>query len=126
MILKQYPAFVDDNRLHQVLENLISNAVKYSPHGKNIIIRLRQDERHVRCEIQDEGPGLSDSDKQKLFGKFTRLAAKPTGREHSTGLGLFIVKKLVELMNGAVWCESELGQGATFIVEFPVMSHESA
>jgi two-component system, sensor histidine kinase and response regulator len=72
------------------LDNLISNAIKYSPLGKNIFIRLNQMEQFVRCEIQDEGPGLCDADKQKLFGKFARLSAQPTGREHSTGLGLFI------------------------------------
>jgi two-component system, sensor histidine kinase and response regulator len=114
---KQYTAFVDENTVRQVLDNLLSNAVKYSPHGKNISIQLSKNDTHLRCEIQDEGPGLTDSDKQKLFGKFNRLTAKPTGGEQSTGLGLFIVKKLVEAMNGSVWCESELGHGATFIVE---------
>jgi len=73
----------------------------------------------VRCEVQDEGPGLSPQDQQRLFGKFARLSAKPTGGEHSTGLGLSIVKKTVEAMNGKVWCESELGRGATFSVELP-------
>jgi signal transduction histidine kinase len=107
------------NTTHQVLDNLISNAVKYSPLGKNIMIRLLQNETYIRCEIQDEGPGLSEADKKKLFGKFNRLTARPTAGEHSTGLGLFIVKKLLEAMGGRVWCESELGHGATFIVEFP-------
>ncbi len=70
-------------------------------------------------EVQDEGAGISPDDMKKLFGKFARLAARPTGGEHSTGLGLSIVKKIVEAMNGRVWCESELGKGATFIVELP-------
>jgi signal transduction histidine kinase len=56
---------------------------------------------------------------KKLFGKFARLSARPTGGEHSTGLGLSIVKKLVEAMHGRVWCESEVGKGTTFIVELP-------
>ncbi|HEC84791.1 MAG: hybrid sensor histidine kinase/response regulator [Candidatus Parabeggiatoa sp. nov. 2] len=116
---KQFLAILDENSIYQVLDNLLSNAVKYSPAGKHITVRLRKDEYRVRCEIQDEGPGLSEQDKQKLFGKFTRLTAQPTGDEHSTGLGLFIVKKLVQAMNGSVWCESELGQGTTFVVEFP-------
>jgi signal transduction histidine kinase len=116
---KKYFAFVDENTVRQVLDNLISNALKYSPKGKNIIVRVSQDEQQVRCEIQDEGPGLSEADQKKLFGKFVRLSALPTDNEHSNGLGLFIVKKLVEAMNGKVWCESELGQGATFIVSFP-------
>ena len=75
----------------------------------------------VQIRIHDEGPGLSEEDMAKLFGKFARLSARPTAGEQSTGLGLSIVKKLVEAMNGKVWCESELGKGATFIVELPVV-----
>jgi signal transduction histidine kinase len=114
-------AYTDVSIFHQILDNLISNAVKYSPQGKNIWITLNQDTKYICCEIRDEGPGLSERDKQKLFGKFARLTPRPTGQEHSTGLGLFIVKKLVEAVRGRVWCETELGQGATFTVEFPVI-----
>jgi len=110
---------VDPSVLVQVLENLVSNAVKYSPPGKNIFVRLKKLPDAVRCEVQDEGPGLSAEDQKKLFGKFARLSAKPTGGEHATGLGLSIVKKMVEAMNGRVWCESEPGRGALFIVQFP-------
>ena len=110
---------VDRTVMVQVLENVISNAVKYSPSGKDIFVRLKKLPEAIRIEVQDEGPGLSVEDQKKLFGKFARLSAKPTGGEHSTGLGLSIVKKMVEAMNGKVWCESELGNGARFIVEFP-------
>jgi signal transduction histidine kinase len=110
---------VDPSVLVQVLENLVSNAVKYSPPGKDIFVRLKKMPDAVRCEVQDEGPGLSAEDQKKLFGKFARLSAKPTGGEHATGLGLSIVKKMVEAMNGRVWCESEPGRGALFIVQFP-------
>jgi signal transduction histidine kinase len=116
-------ASADERVLMQVLDNLVSNAVKYSPYGKYVFVRVVNTEHAVRIEIQDEGPGLSEDDKKKLFGKFARLSAQPTGGEHSTGLGLSIVKKMVEAMNGRVWCESELGKGATFIVELP---HEKA
>ncbi len=112
-------AMADENTMHQILDNLISNAVKYSPANKGITIRLRRHERNLRCEVEDQGPGLSKADQKKLFGKFTRLSAQPTGGEHSTGLGLFNVKKLTEAMHGRVWCKSELGRGAAFIVEFP-------
>ena len=105
----------------QVLDNLVSNAVKYSPPGRNIFVRLNQAAEAIRCQVQDEGPGLSAEDQKKLFGKFARLSAKPTAGEPATGLGLSIVKKMVEAMNGRVWCESEPGQGATFVVEFPVV-----
>jgi signal transduction histidine kinase len=112
--------------LAQVIENLVSNAVKYSPLGKNIFVRLKKPAQGGRVEVQDEGPGLSAEDQKKLFGKFARLTAKPTGGEHSTGLGLSIVKKMVEAMNGKVWCESDPGHGATFIVEFPTfVAHQT-
>jgi signal transduction histidine kinase len=110
-------ASADEQALMQVLDNLISNAVKYSPYGKQVFIRILRNEGFVRVEVQDEGEGISLDDMKKLFGKFQRLSAMPTGNEHSTGLGLSIVKKMVEAMNGRVWCESEFGKGATFIVE---------
>jgi signal transduction histidine kinase len=111
--------YADEQATMQVLENLVSNAVKYSPHGKQVFIRISSKDDYVRLEVEDEGPGLSDEDKSKLFSKFARLSARPTGGEYSTGLGLSIVKKMVVAMNGKVWCESEYGKGATFIVELP-------
>lgn len=110
---------VDPIVMIQVLANLDSNAVKYSPPGKNICVDLKKVSGAVRCEVQDEGPGLSAEDQKKVFGKFACLSAKPTGGELATGLGLSIVKKMVEAMNGRVWCESEAGRGATFVVELP-------
>jgi signal transduction histidine kinase len=115
----QFTALADEQMLREILENLLSNAVKYSPQGKSIDAVLRVQGNAVRIEIRDEGEGISPSDMPKLFGKFARLSAQPTGGEHSTGLGLSIVKKMVEAMNGRVWCESEFGRGATFIVELP-------
>jgi signal transduction histidine kinase len=112
---------IDPNFMVQVLENLVSNAVKYSPLGKNVFVRLKKETDSVRCEVQDEGPGLSEEDQKKLFGKFARLSARPTGGEHSTGLGLSIAKKLVEAMHGKIWCQSEPGKGATFIVSLPAL-----
>jgi len=109
----------DPHFMQEVIENLVSNAVKYSPPGLSIDVRLLASDTAVRLEVQDYGPGISRSDMKKLFGKFARLTARPTGGENSTGLGLSIVKKLTEAMNGRVWCESELGKGAMFIVELP-------
>ena len=97
-----------------------SNAIRYSPPGKNMFVPGKKIEISVRCEVRDEGPGLSVEDQKKLFGKFARLSAKPTGGEHATGLGLSIVKKMVQAMNGRVWCESESGKGASFHVSFPL------
>ncbi len=144
--------FADQTATLQVMDNLVSNALKYSPSGKNVYIRVTGDcqwtsaatlhehvaltlksgihenrihaSRCVRFEVRDEGPGLTQDDKRKLFGKFVRLSAQPTNGEGSTGLGLSIVKKMVTAMHGQVWCESDVGAGATFIVELP--QHESA
>jgi signal transduction histidine kinase len=104
--------------ISQVFDNLISNAIKFSPADRRIFIRLSTSNESAVIEIQDEGPGISDDDKKKLFGKYQKLSARPTGNETSTGLGLSIVKKFVESMNGKIWCESELGNGARFFVSF--------
>jgi two-component system, sensor histidine kinase and response regulator len=110
-------AMADQHSAIQIFDNLLSNAIKYSPAGKRIDIRLRRQNGMIRCEVQDEGPGLDKDDLQKMFGKFARLSAQPTGGEASTGLGLSIVKKMVEAAGGNVWCESEPGKGSTFVVE---------
>ncbi len=149
-------ALGDESLVMQVVDNLISNAVKYSPHGSKVIVKIgvenvkAEGEKNdtvkknniapisrqqptvystrsssvIRFEVRDEGPGLTDDDKVKLFGKFARLSAQPTGGEHSTGLGLSIVKKMVDAMNGRVYCESVFGKGAAFIVELPVADYE--
>lgn len=107
----------DSGYMTQVYENLISNAIKFSPSNKEIWIKILEDENKVRAIIKDEGPGISAEDKKRLFGKFQILSAKPTAGEHSTGLGLSIVKKYIEAMEGKVWCESELERGSKFIIE---------
>jgi signal transduction histidine kinase len=109
----------DAERLRQVFDNLLSNAVKYSPIRKQIWLRAFSSGDNVRVEIQDEGPGLTEDDKAKLFGFFQRLSAQPTGGESSNGVGLAIVKKIVDLHDGRIWVESEPGQGTNFIVELP-------
>ncbi len=116
----------DENAISQVLDNLVSNAIKYSPHGKTVYMILSKTDDKVICEIKDEGPGLNEKDLSKLFGKFARLTPRPTGDEHSTGLGLFIVKKLIEIMKGNVWCESRLGIGTSFIAEFPLLTEDNS
>lgn len=120
----------DSQAVARVLDNLLSNAIKYSPQKKNVYVRLQAAQNAVRVEVQDEGAGISPEDMKKLFVKFARLSAVPTGGEHSTGLGLSIVKKMVEAMNGRVWCESGVGDGlssgATFIVELPAAATAGA
>jgi len=111
-------SFVDAGFVNQVYENLISNAIKFSQSNKRIFVKLAQQNNGWQCEVKDEGPGISENDQKKLFGKYQKLSAKPTGNETSTGLGLSIVKKYVEAMNGKIWCESQENHGASFFVEF--------
>jgi signal transduction histidine kinase len=113
----------DIERLGQVFDNLISNAVKYSPPGATIAIRVSVREGWARVEVQDEGIGLSEEDKSRLFGFFQRLTAMPTDGESSNGVGLAIAKKIVDLHGGKIWCESERDKGiagAMFVVELPI------
>lgn len=116
----EYFVYADERATRQILDNVISNAIKYSFKEKNIYVDLVTADKYVRCQVRDEGQGLTVEDKELLFQKFTRLSAKPTGGEHSTGLGLSIVKKLVGAMNGRVWAESKgKNQGSTFTIELP-------
>ena len=116
---KQRSVFFDELRITQVLDNLISNAIKFSPSGKSIFVSLEYPGVEARICVRDEGPGLSDEDKTMLFGEFQKLSARPTGGEASTGLGLSIVKKIVEAHRGRVWVESSPGEGASFIFSLP-------
>ena len=104
----------------QVLDNLISNAVKYAPPKTTVQITAFADNACVAFAVIDQGPGISETDQKKLFGKFTRLSARPTGGESSTGLGLSIAKRLAEAMSGTVRCQSVPGAGATFTLRLPV------
>ncbi len=110
----------DYNAVQRVIENLISNAYKFSPKHKTVKISASQKGSQVQVSIKDQGPGMSDIDKTKLFKKFEKLSATPTGNEKSTGLGLFIVKNLMIEMNGTILVESELNKGTTFTVLFNI------
>ncbi len=99
----------------QVANNLISNALKFTPLGGAVTVTVDR----AQFTVGDTGPGLSPEDQGRLFQKYVRLAPRSTAGEHSTGLGLSIVKQLVEVMGGTVHCRSELGRGTTFAVGLP-------
>lgn len=109
----------DASALDQVLDNLLSNALKFSPPGRNVYVSVRPANGRIECVIRDEGPGFNDADKARMFRRYGRLSARPTAGEPSTGLGLSIVRKLVQLMNGELTCESNEGQGAEFSFRLP-------
>jgi signal transduction histidine kinase len=102
-----------------ILDNLFSNAIKFSTPGKRIWIVVRGDSGGAVCSIRDEGPGLSDEDQAKLFQKGVRLTPTPTGGEPSSGYGLAVARELTGQLGGRLWCESRLGQGACFSLGLP-------
>jgi two-component system sensor histidine kinase/response regulator len=109
-------AMADISALRQVLDNLVSNALKFSPPGRSIFVSARAVNHHAECTVRDEGPGFNADDKARMFRRYGRLSARPTSGEPSTGLGLSIVRKLVMGMNGELLCESTEGRGATFTI----------
>jgi signal transduction histidine kinase len=114
------PVWTDSIAVGAVLDNLVSNAIKYSPPGKRVWIRVTVEPDAVVCSVQDEGPGLSPEDQAKLFQKGVRLSAVPTGGESSTGYGLAVAKELTTRLRGTIWCDSRLGAGACFSFRLPV------
>lgn len=109
----------DCSALRQILDNLLSNAVKFSPPHQEISVTVRPAADFAELIIQDQGPGFTPEDKARMFRRYVRLSARPTGGEPSTGLGLSIVKKLVQGMQGELFCESTPGHGAAFTVRLP-------
>lgn len=128
------PAFFDLYAAEQVLDNLISNALKFSPQETKIVVEINspeyihinqshpffpQADDFVIIAVHDQGPGLTESDKTKLFKKFAKLSAQPTGGEISTGIGLSISKQYVTAMNGKIWAETPPEGGSIFIFTLP-------
>jgi signal transduction histidine kinase len=106
----------------QIIDNLVSNALKFTPKGGAVTLRVGRAGDQAAIEVQDSGPGLSEADQAKLYGQFARLSAQPTGGESSNGLGLSIAKSLAGSMGGDLTCRSKLGEGATFVLTLPVVA----
>lgn len=108
--------YTDYDILYQIMGNIVSNAVKFSEQNKNINLRSYTSNGNIIFEVQDEGPGFSENDKKKVWRKFSRLSARPTCGENSTGLGLSIAKKLSEIINADIQLESQQGKGSKFSI----------
>lgn len=106
----------DKQLLLRILDNLLSNAIKYSPAGRTVWVNVSEEADHVHISVRDEGVGISKEEIPFLFSKYTRLSSRPTNGEPSTGLGLSIVKRIVDELNGKIYCESEPGKGSLFTV----------
>ncbi len=107
--------------IEQVVENLLENAIKYSPPGSTIRVWSQVVGRVGHLSVKDEGPGFSEDDRRLMFRRYTRLSALPTGNEASTGLGLSIVKRLIDQHGGRIDLVSDVGSGAEFRVTFPII-----
>lgn len=112
----------DRLKLYEVFENILSNAVKYSPGNTSITIAIKEGAAGCEVHISDRGPGFSQTDRKHLFKKFQRLSARPTAGESSSGLGLYIVKNIIELHKGNIFVEDREGGGSTFVVALPETS----
>lgn len=119
--IEEIPPFsFDPNRISQVIDNLIGNALKYSPPGSVVQVFLKRKERSAWVFVKDQGPGIPYEDQKRLFGEFQRVDSRPTGGESSTGLGLAIAKKIVEAHNGRIGVQSQSGSGAIFSFALPM------
>ncbi|MEL7001795.1 MAG: HAMP domain-containing sensor histidine kinase, partial [Bacteroidota bacterium] len=108
--------------LERIVDNLISNAIKYSPSNATVNVESVLDNHRLKLTVKDEGPGFTEEDKKSLYTKFKTLSAKPTGGEASNGLGLSLVKTLVEKLKGEITLYSQVGKGSTFEVVIPELN----
>lgn len=109
----------DKNRIKQVILNIVGNAMKYSPDGGEILIEAKTGPDSVTLSVKDNGPGISETKKAKIFDRFYRGDDELAVKTRGSGLGLPIAKAIVESHNGKLWVESEAGKGSTFFFTFP-------
>lgn len=109
----------DRYMLNRIFENLLSNAIKFSPRGNNVFVQLEYTPDNIVIKVIDEGVGIAPEDVPYIFSKYSKISSMPTEGEYSTGLGLSIVKRLVDELNGKILCESQLNKGSIFTVTFP-------
>jgi two-component system phosphate regulon sensor histidine kinase PhoR len=123
------PVAADEQQLRQVLVNLVENAVKYSPDGGPVEVKVSRGERGVRWAVSDRGLGIPASERRRVFEKFYRLDPNMTRGIGGTGLGLYICRELVRRLDGRIWVEGNGGEdngqakGSTFFIEIPVADH---
>jgi PAS domain S-box-containing protein len=121
-VANDLPATIDADQslLHQGVYNLVENAIKYTPNGGQVLVRVRATKADLTFEIRDNGIGIAPSDLSHLFEKFYRGKQREARSQHGTGLGLAIVRSIAERHGGRVWVESELGKGSSFFLRVPI------
>lgn len=123
---EEQTVFTDKGIFVQIADNLISNAIKYSPPGKKVEVLLKEDPGGFRLTVNDQGAGIPESDMPRLYRRYQTLSTRPTAGEKSTGLGLSIVKELVDLIGGTIDVMSDQDVGTTFTVLFPHIDKEES
>ena len=116
------PFVSDSSYIDRILENLISNAIKFSKSGTQVMITVNYENSYATISVKDQGPGFTEADQKLMYKKFKRLSARPTGSESSNGLGLAIVKTLVDRLGGSIQLITKVGMGSEFIVTLPIGS----
>jgi signal transduction histidine kinase len=110
----------DGRRIYEVIDNLVGNAIKYSPDGAYVRVRVDKNAEGVQFSISDKGMGISEADRPRLFQKFSRLDSARQRQIAGTGLGLYICRAFIEAHGGRIWVESEVGKGSTFHFILPI------
>ncbi len=118
---KHYNVWIDKDKMTQVLDNIISNAIKYSPEGGKLLLRLENKQHYLLISIQDEGMGIAYDKLEKIFERFYRADKARTRKFGGTGLGLAITKELVEAHHGRIWAKSKEGNGTTIYFTLPLI-----
>ena len=118
---EKFPTIVaDEDKLDQVITNLMSNAIKYSPGGGTVTVHLKEEDGSILIGVEDQGMGIPKEHLSKVFDRFHRVHNEDNRKIYGTGLGLFLVKHLVEHLHlGEIWAESEVGVGSTFWCRIP-------
>ncbi len=124
-IAPSYSVNLDNDHIREIVNNLVENAIKYTPKGE-IVVDVTGDEEHVTISVKDSGVGIPAEDMQHLFQKFYRVDDKNTRNIGGTGLGLYLCRRLTEIMGGRIWAESTYSKGSTFYVELPRISNQDA
>lgn len=124
-IAPSYSVNLDNDHIREIINNLVENAIKYTPRGE-ILVDVNGDDEHVIISVQDSGIGIPAEDMPHLFQKFYRVDNKDTHDIGGTGLGLYLSRRLAEIMGGRIWAESVYGKGSTFFLELPRVSNQEA
>ena len=114
-------AHVDREKLSRVVENLLSNAIKFTESSGKVIITVKEEEDHMLLQVKDNGIGIPETLQASIFNKFTKAKRKGTQGEQTTGLGLFIAKRIVDMHEGNIWIESVENKGTTFFVRISML-----